>query len=90
MYGSQLEAAHAGFVVELKGLDVLMLVVNAGEGGQLNLGVPRNVREDSILHCVSACVEVRSFFCMVLAVVPASERFGLSNQDVLPWQYAWG
>ncbi|CAN8021029.1 unnamed protein product [Ixodes persulcatus] len=63
-----------------------MLVVNVGECDPLNLGVPRNVREDSILHCVCACVEVRSFFCMVLA----SERFVLSNQDVLPWRSASG
>lgn len=60
MYGFhfQLKAAHVGFVVEWEGLGVPMLVVNVGEGGLLSLGVPRNVREDSILHCVSLCGEV--------------------------------
>lgn len=59
MYGLQLDAAHAGFVMELKGLGVPALVVNVDDGGSLSLGLPRNVSEGSIIHCASACGEVR-------------------------------
>ncbi|EEC12763.1 hypothetical protein IscW_ISCW009714 [Ixodes scapularis] len=67
-------------------MDVTVLIMNVGKDGPLSLGVTRSLHEESIFLCARACGEVRSLFWMVLAVVPVSERLGLSNQDVLPWR----
>lgn len=89
MYGLQLEAAHAGLFIELEGLGVSVMAVSVSEGGPLGYGAPRNICENGVLLGVGACSERGSLLRMILAIVSASERLGLSNKDVLPRWYAW-